>query len=72
MEKKVGFLVNMSCTFLEMVPYLTEFCNNMNYYSTGRDTADWKFYSVEWSVFIDLVYDVNGLDLHEKVKQENS
>ena len=48
LEREVGFLCHMSCTYPAMFPYLKGFYNTLNSWRIGRDCDGWKIGKTAW------------------------
>ena len=67
LERDVGFLVHLSCTFSAIFPYLRGIYNTLNGWRKGRDHDGWKLTCREW----DLLLAVEEEMEREKVELES-
>ena len=60
LEKGVGFLVYLSCTFPVKFPYLHRIYNTMNGWQEGWNEEGWKMTKKEWQSFLEEEMETEG------------
>ena len=69
LERDVGFLVHLSCTFPGMAPYLKGFYNTMNSWRMGRNEDGWKYSMGEWKSHLGMEESMRSADVDLERKE---